>query len=557
MSGPATYVPQGFNVAIDLDLSKNEGRSRGEELLASIEDPRRLVGQYPDTSALRSRLAALHGVGEDRVLVTAGGDDALSRCFMARVGAGRQVVSTYPTFEMIPRYAEQRRADLVEIPWWTGPLPVPELVDAIGAETDAVFVVSPNNPTGSAAAEVDLLKVAAEAPLFVLDAAYVEFADFDPTLAMLELGNVVVTRTLSKAYGLAGLRVGYLLGPPDLVASIGAFGNPYPVSALSSAIAQTRLERPEEELTTFVDEVRRERVDLTGILTGLGARPLPAQGNFVLAETEHADWVMSGAASLGVGLRRFAERPGLESTVRITVPGDTTDFERLVGTLGAVLAPEAIVFDLDGVLADVSRSQILAIVETAHSFGVEIDIEDIETAKSEGNTNDDWVLTRALCLRAGVDADLKEVTERFESLYQGAEGTPGLKMAETSMVDKTTWERWGSRLPLAVVTGRPRTDAVEFLERFGLTDGLAALVTREDAPLKPDPGPVTLALETIGVSRAWMLGDTPDDLVAAKAAGVVPIGVIAPGDDHERARERLRAAARILDKTTDLEEMLT
>jgi histidinol-phosphate aminotransferase len=554
---PATYVPQGFKVPIDLDLSKNEGRSRAEELVASIEDPRRLVGRYPDTSALRSRLAALHGVGEERVLVTAGGDDALSRCFLARVGVGRQAISTYPTFEMIPRYAEQRRAELVEIPWWTGSLPVPELVGAIGAGTDAVFIVSPNNPTGSVANEVDLLKVASEAPLFVLDAAYVEFADFDPTPAVLELGNVVVTRTLSKAYGLAGLRVGYLLGPPDLVESIGAYGNPYPVSALSSAIAETRLDRPEEELTFFVDEVRRERVDLTGVLTGLGSKPLPSQGNFVLAETESSEWLVAAAASLGVGLRRFADRPGLESTVRITAPGDSTDYERLVATLGAALAPEAIVFDLDGVLADVSRSQVLAIIETARSFGVEIDSSDIEAAKAEGNTNDDWVLTRALCLRAGVEADLEEVTDRFERLYQGADGTPGLKMAETSMVDQATWERWASRLPLAVVTGRPRTDAIEFLERFGMADGLSVLVTREDAPLKPDPAPITLTLERLGVTRAWMLGDTPDDLAAAKAAGVVPIGVIAPGDDPDRARDRLRAAARILDKTTELEEILT
>jgi HAD superfamily hydrolase (TIGR01548 family) len=329
------------------------------------------------------------------------------------------------------------------------------------------------------------------------------------------------------------------------------------VSALSSAIAESRLERPEEELTSFIDEVRRERADLTGVLTGLGARPLPTQGNFVLAETDEADWMVAAAASLGVGLRRFAERLGLESTVRITVPGDPTDLERLVATLGATLAPEAIVFDLDGVLADVSRSQVLAIIETARSFGVEIGIEDIETAKAEGNSNDDWVLTRELCLRAGVEADLGEVTDRFETLYQGSEGTPGLKMAETSLVDPATWERWGARLPLGVVTGRPRTDAIEFLERFGLAGGLAALVTREDAPLKPDPGPVKLALETMGVSRAWMLGDTPDDLAASKGAGVVPIGVIAPGDDPKRARERLRAAARVLDQTTDLEEMLT
>jgi histidinol-phosphate aminotransferase len=556
MSNPATYMPQGFDAPIDLDLSKNEGRSMAKELLSSIEDPSRLVGRYPDTSGLRARLAALHGVGVDRILVTAGGDDALSRCFMARVGTGRRVVSTTPTFEMIPRYAEQRGADLIEVPWWIGPLPVPELVEAIDERTDAVFIVSPNNPTGGVANEVDLLKVAAEAPLFVLDAAYVEFADTDPTPALLELDNVVVTRTMSKAYGLAGLRVGYLLGPADLVTAIGAFGNPYPVSAVSAAIAAARLDRPVAELTGFVGEVRKERRDLTGVLTELGTRPLPSEGNFVLAEVDDAEWLVNAAASLGVGLRRFAERPGLEGAVRITAPGDGTDYQRLVATLGASLAPEAIVFDLDGVIADVSRSQVLAIIETARGFGVEIGVQDIERAKAEGNTNDDWALTRALCRQAGVDADLEEVTARFETLYQGLGGRPGLKLAETALVDRASWQRWASRLPLAVVTGRPLADAVEFLERFGLADACSALVTREDAPLKPDPAPVRLALEMIGVTRAWMLGDTPDDLAAAKGAGVVPIGVIAPGDDPDTARRRLRTAARILEKTTDLEEML-
>ena len=122
----------------------------------------------------------------------------------------------------------------------------------------------------------------------------VEFAETDPTPALLELGNAVITRTLSKAYGLAGLRVGYLLGPSDLVASIGGYGNPYPVSALSSAIAEARLDRPEDELTSFVDEVKRERIDLTGVLSGLGARPLPSEGNFVLAEVDAlANYVIS------------------------------------------------------------------------------------------------------------------------------------------------------------------------------------------------------------------------------------------------------------------------
>jgi histidinol-phosphate aminotransferase len=556
MSRPTSYLPPGFTVPIDLDLSKNEGNTRAEELLAAIPDPGMAVSRYPDTSSLREELARLHGLSEDSVLVSAGGDDALFRCFLARVAPGRRVVSTYPTFEMIPRYTEQRGARLVETPWWTGALPTEDLIATISDQTDAVFIVSPNNPTGAVATEADLRKVAAETPLLVLDAAYTEFATEDLTGAALELGNVLVIRTMSKAYGLAGLRVGYLLGPPELVAEVAAHGNPYPVAALSAAVAVQRLERPESELIEFIAEVRRERVELTSILSDLGTRPFPSEANFVLTECDAASWVISASAALGVGLRGFPQRPGLETMVRITLPGNEPDFARLTHTLAAVLEPEAIIFDMDGVLADVSRSQTMAILETARSLGLELTPADIEQAKAAGNANDDWVLTRALCLERGIEPSLEEVTEVFETLYQGSDGSPGLKIHERPIVDSATWTRWSVSRPLAVVTGRPRSDAEEFLERFDLGTGVSALITRDDAPLKPDPAPVRLALEMLGVRRAWMLGDTPDDLAAARAAGVVPIGVVAPGDDPDRARAALRHSALILDDTNDLEGLL-
>jgi len=556
MTGPAVYVPPMFDPEVDLDLSRNEGRTRATELIAAVPDSNRAVSRYPDTSGVRSRLAALHGVDPNRILVTAGGDDALNRCFLALTGSGRSAVTTYPTFEMIPRYAEQRGVDLIEVPWWSGPFPVDRVMDSISDETDAVFLVSPNNPTGAALTGTDLKRLAVGVPFLILDAAYVEFGDEDLTPVALALDNVLMIRTLSKAYGLAGLRVGYLLGPEALVGRVTAFGSPYPVAALSASVAEARLSWPESATSDFVAAIRNEREQLTELLSRLGTSPYPSQANFVLTSCRDPDWLVAAARSLGVAFRRFADRPGMEQMVRISLPGDKADFQRLVATLEAVMTPEAIIFDLDGVVADVSRSQIVAIVETTRSFGVEVDASDIEAVKAAGNSNDDWVLTRLLLGQRGIDVPIEVVTERFEILYQGGDGGPGLKLEERPLVDLETWKRWADARPLAVVTGRPRADAEEFLDRFELSDAISALVTRDDAPLKPDPAPVRLALERLGVTRAWMLGDTPDDLNAARAAGVVPIGVIAPGDDPARARDRLGRAARILDKTTDLEEML-
>jgi histidinol-phosphate aminotransferase len=555
MRDPATYSPPIYDPSVDLDLSRNEGRTRAAELIAAVADPDRAVSRYPDTSGVRARLAAIHGLDPSRILVTAGGDDALSRCFPALLGEGGRAVTTYPTFEMISRYAEQSRVDLVEVPWWTGSFPVGEII-AAADRADIAFIVSPNNPTGAALTGTDLKRVAAEFRYVVLDAAYVEFADEDLTPTALGMDNVVVIRTLSKAYGLAGLRVGYLLGPPELVIRIAAYGSPYPVAALSAAVAESRLSWPTSETERFVETIRSERSRLADTLTRLETRPVSSQANFVLTECDDADWVMTAARSLGVAFRRFADRPGMEQMVRVTVPGDAADFDRLVSTLESALAPQALVFDLDGVLADVSRSQTVAIIETAKSFGVGITPADVELGKAGGNANDDWALTQDLCATRGVEIPLDVLTERYESLYQGRGATPGLKELERPLVDVDTWRRWGRDRPLAVVTGRPRPDAEEFLERFDLMSGTAALITRDEAPLKPDPTPVRLALETLGVTAAWMLGDTPDDVVAARGAGVVPIGVIAPGDDPIQARHRLRLAARVLDQITDLEEMM-
>ncbi len=554
MSAPTVYSSPHLDPAIDLDLSKNEGQPPTEPLLAGLRDEESLIGRYPDLAVLRRRIAALHGVEVDRVLVTAGGDDALFRCFLARVGPERKAFASKPSFEMIRRYAEQMWGELTEVEWWEGSYPI-ETATGAAQGCDVAFVVSPNNPTGAVITDSDLRRLSFVVPLVVLDGAYAEFADDDLTGIALELDNVVVIRTLSKAWGLAGLRVGYLLGPPELVTEIGAYGSPYPVSGLSASLATTRLDAT-DQLATFVEDVKRERTTLTKILEARGVDVYPSQANFVLARFNDADWVASATAALGVGLRRFPGKGPLEEHLRMTLPGDDRQFRRLVHALLSALDPQALLFDLDGVLCDVSTSQTKAIVDTAAGFGVEVTASEVQLAKAAGNANDDWELTRWLCAQGGVEVAAGEIKERFESLYQGVDGRNGLKDNESLLIDRSLLSRWAGRIPLGVVTGRPRPDAEEFLERFGLAELMSVVVTRDDAPLKPDPGPIRMALSRLGVERAWMLGDTPDDIAASREAGVVPVGVIAPGDDPATGRRALAGSARVVDEVRDLGGLL-
>jgi histidinol-phosphate aminotransferase len=332
----SAYTTPRLEAPIDLDLSRNEGRGQAG-LLDSVMSKDELIRRYPDTSALQKRLADLHGLSPDRVLVTAGGDDALFRCFLARVGQGRSALATRPSFEMLGVYARQVGGILNQVEWWGGPFPLAQVSEA-GDDAGVIFVVSPNNPTGSTITPAELEALSRSQPSVVLDAAYVEFSDDDLTPLALELDNVLVVRTLSKAYGLAGLRVGYLLGPADLVGEVSAYGNPYSVSSLSAAIALERLNMAPAETTEFIDAVRSERDELARFLANMGIHTLPSQANFVLARVGDAASVAGACANRGVAIRWFPTSPELLEWVRITVPGDRLAMERLIRTLEEALA---------------------------------------------------------------------------------------------------------------------------------------------------------------------------------------------------------------------------
>jgi HAD superfamily hydrolase (TIGR01548 family) len=223
-----------------------------------------------------------------------------------------------------------------------------------------------------------------------------------------------------------------------------------------------------------------------------------------------------------------------------------------------MMKPQAVLFDMDDTLIDTTRSYRASTLATADFFGVELSSADIAAAKAAGNANNDWAMTQRLLWERGVEVSLAEVTRVFEEFYQGTDSRAGLRLQESLLVEVDFLRRLAGRLKLGIVTGRPHRDAVRLLQEQGIEELFGAVVTMDDAPLKPDPAPVRLACERLGVQRAWMVGDTPDDMRSACAAGVLALGVIAPGDDPALARTALLAAgaARVLSKLTELEELL-
>jgi histidinol-phosphate aminotransferase len=340
ISSVTAYSPPPPPYPIDLRLDGNEGRPPPagllEEVLAAGPE---IARTYPSTRPLEAEIAASVDVDPERVIVTAGGDDAIERAVRAMMAPGRELILPVPTFEMIERYASLTGCTIRTVPWAEGAYPVDAVLSQITDATSLVVAVTPNSPSGLTATRQDLERLSRGAPscLIMVDLAYIEFADEDLTSFALTLPNALVVRSLSKAWGLAGLRVGWAAGPAEVIGWLRAAGHPYAVSGPSLRMASARLRTGRDEVARFAERVREERRLLSERLAALGASVLPSQANFVLARFEDAEAVRTGLAKRGIAVRIFPGKPDLAGRLRITLPGSDEGFERLVRGLTEIL----------------------------------------------------------------------------------------------------------------------------------------------------------------------------------------------------------------------------
>jgi histidinol-phosphate aminotransferase len=345
---PVEEVQRELGLERVVKLASNEGPFPPfPDALAAIAAMSTVLNRYPDGGNVRLQeaLAARHGVSVEEICVGSGADGCLDTLSQAVLEPGDEIVCGWPSFPSYPIYAAKQGAQTVRVPLNRGRYDLEAIAAAAGPRTKLVYVCLPNNPTGTAntTAELDaLLETLGDEQLVVVDQAYFEYVsqpDYpDAVERYLKQGRrVLVLRTFSKIYGLAGLRVGYAVGPRDVCAAMVKLRRPFDVTSPAQAAALASLDAP-EELERRRELNERGLARLAELLRGHGLAPLPgAVGNFVYVETgAPAEQLFERLLVQGVIVRPLAGF-GAPNAIRISV-GSPEELDLLAETLPRALS---------------------------------------------------------------------------------------------------------------------------------------------------------------------------------------------------------------------------
>lgn len=309
-------------------------------VVAAMREAAGGVNRYGDHRAgeLRAAIAAWLGVSESHVGVGCGSVGLLQQLFLTYVDAGDEVVSPWRSFEAYPIFAQLMGARFVEVPLVDHRFDLDAVAAAVSDVTKLVLLATPNNPTGTAVSTAEirsLLEATPDDVVVVIDEAYREFLDpafGDPVDDLLpHFPNLAVTRTLSKAYGLAGARSGYLVAHEDIVAEVDKTLVPFAVNAVAQAGALAAV-RNADDYAPAIRTLLDERARVVAALHTAGWDLPDAQANFVYLPVGQATMEVC----LGLERRGVVTRPFAGEGIRVTI-GTPAENDRFLAALAAIV----------------------------------------------------------------------------------------------------------------------------------------------------------------------------------------------------------------------------
>lgn len=335
----------GFAEASIVKLASNENplgmSTRAREAITGVLSE---IARYPDGNAfaLKAAICTRFGVRAEQLVIGNGSNDILELAARAFLAPGRAAVFSQHAFAVYPLATNAVGAKCIEVPARDFGHDLDAMAAAITPETRIVFIANPNNPTGSFLPGEQIEAFVARVPrdvLVVLDEAYTEYLapdqSYDATAWLARFPNLLVSRTFSKAYGLAGLRVGYAIAHPEVADLMNRVRQPFNVSSVALAAAEAAL-GDEEFLAQSAEINRRGMVQITGALTELDLEWIPSSGNFVAFRVGDAAAVHLALLKRGVIVRPIASY-GMPQWLRVSI-GLPEQNSRFIEALRQILA---------------------------------------------------------------------------------------------------------------------------------------------------------------------------------------------------------------------------
>lgn len=514
------------------------------------------VQYYPYYGKLLQKLANFHGVAIENIILTAGADEALNAILGAFLEYGQTVLTVAPSFVMPKIYSKINGLNYKEISYqekWK--FPIDEFVKNID-NADFIHLTTPNSPTGEVIEQNVINKIVEKSggrdiPILI-DETYGNYSGITSLDLVKTHENIFIVRSFSKDFALAGLRLGYIISAPQNIKNLRKYLSPYNVSNLTVIAGITAL----DDIQYFENvkiEMEKSKKVLSEGLEKLGAKIYPSTTNFICVDFgEKADFIYHKLLSNKIKVKYFDQTPMLENCFRIAVP----KLENTLKILEALKIKPTIIFDMDGVLIDASKSYRVAVQKTFNHFtDKEVSTEEISATKKLGGLNNDWDLTEFLLKKYGYEVDKSKIVKTFQSYYEK------LADIEEPLVDCEFFENLAKNYNLSVFTGRLKPEAFFTLDKHGFTKYFYPIITMEDVGLhrqKPDCLGLEIIKGKIITDKIYYLGDTIDDMECAITAKTIGVGVLPPQDKSEELKELLKSknAMVVLEQALDLERFL-
>ncbi len=316
------HPPLGSRDRLRLDFNENTVACSPAVREALMRVTAEGLTRYPERAPVEALAAAHLGLNSENVALTNGVDEAIHVLFEAFLDSGDELLLPVPTYTMYEVYASATDAKIVAVQAdETLAFPFERLMAAITERTKIVAIANPNSPAGSVATREQIVAIAERAPqaIVLVDEAYFHFCGETVMDLVGVVPNLVVARTFSKAYGLAGLRIGLLASGVENMRWIRRVLSPYSVNQVALAVLPAAL-KDTAYLDNYVAEVLAARAEFEAALDSRGVRRWPSRANFVLVEigAQHAEFVRRMSAA-GVLVRDRSNDPGCDGCVRITV----------------------------------------------------------------------------------------------------------------------------------------------------------------------------------------------------------------------------------------------